>query len=76
MEKIIQKFEGKIYNRFHILKGIEPPSIQEQEATVVKKTGYNFHMCDSCVHFSFGVSCTKNKIPDCSCSLYEKYEHA
>ena len=77
MEKIIQKFEGKIYNRFHILKGIEPPSIQEQEAVIIKKTGYNFHLCDSCMYFSYMVNsssvlcCKKNKIPD-SCSLYEQ----
>ena len=70
MEKIIQKFEGKIYNRFHILKGIEPPSTLEQEAEVIKKTDYKF-LCACCTYFSYGVSCTKNKIPDCSCSLFK-----
>ena len=73
MPEIVKKdYNRKIYNRFQILKGVEPSLVHEvQEGIVVKKVSGGFR-CDSCMH-KLGVECKVHQSFEfIKCSKYEK----
>jgi hypothetical protein len=74
-EIIVKNYDHKVYTRFQILKGVEPPKDLIQEMAVIVKTEYpavsclreSQISCKGCKHFHGSVCSLHREDPAVNC---------